>query len=54
MKKVEFGIKTLVPLGLIINEIITNSLKYAFKNKKEGSIIVHLKHSINVYWLKSS
>ena len=36
------GIKTLVPLGLIINELISNSLKYAFKGKKEGEIIVHL------------
>ena len=41
--KVAFEMRTLVPLGLIINEIITNSLKYAFKNKKEGMITVWLK-----------
>jgi len=35
---------TLVPLGLIINEIITNSLKHGFKNKSEGKIFVSIKH----------
>lgn len=43
MEEVKFGMKTLVPLGLIINEIITNSLKYAFKNRDNGIIKVHLK-----------
>ena len=43
MEEVKFGMKTLVPLGLIINEIITNSLKYAFKNRDEGIIKVRLK-----------
>lgn len=41
--EIELGIKTLVPLGLIINEIVTNSLKYAFKNNTNGKITVHLK-----------
>lgn len=42
--KVDLGIKTLVPLGLIINEMITNSLKYAFKDMTDGVIKVYLKH----------
>lgn len=37
-----FSIETVQPLGLIINEIISNSLKYAFKNRDEGNIIVKL------------
>jgi len=37
------GIRTLVPLGLIINEMISNALKYAFKNKNEGKITVRIK-----------
>lgn len=39
---VTFGLQTLVPLGLIINEIISNALKHAFKGKDEGIITVHL------------
>jgi len=45
---VDIGIKTLVPLGLIINEIITNSLKYAFTERKKGEIKVHLRHLENL------
>jgi len=43
IEKVDFEIQTLVPLGLIINEMITNSLKYAFKDRNMGTITVHLK-----------
>jgi two-component sensor histidine kinase len=30
------------PLGLLINEIISNSFKYAFAGRQQGTIIVHL------------
>jgi PAS domain S-box-containing protein len=33
-------INTSVPLGLISNELITNSLKYAFREKKDGKISI--------------
>ena len=33
-------INTAIPLGLIINELITNSLKYAFKEKKDGTLSI--------------
>lgn len=36
------GVDTLVPLGLLINEIISNAFKYAFPDREEGTIIVHL------------
>ena len=36
------GVDTLVPLGLLINEIISNAFKYAFIDREEGTIIVHL------------
>ncbi len=39
----DVDIDTLVPLGLIINELISNSLKYAFPNETEGNILVSLK-----------
>lgn len=31
-----------VPVGLIVNELVTNSLKYAFDKRKGGSVLVEL------------
>jgi two-component sensor histidine kinase len=42
MKKLELDIDLAIPIGLIVNELITNSLKYAFPNNGEGSIVVSL------------
>ena len=36
------SVDTLVPLGLLINEVISNSFKYAFEGRDGGTIIVHL------------
>jgi two-component sensor histidine kinase/ligand-binding sensor domain-containing protein len=38
----EIDIDTAVPLGLILNELITNSYKYAFAKNNEASISIHL------------
>lgn len=42
----KFNSDTLTPLGLFINEIISNSLKHAFKESQEGKITVKL-HSMD-------
>ncbi|MBX7094104.1 MAG: hypothetical protein K1X56_05240 [Flavobacteriales bacterium] len=38
-----FGFDTIIPLGLLLNEIVSNSLKYAFPDRKQGTIYFHLK-----------
>ena len=40
---IDIGMRTLVPIGLIVNEMITNTLKYAFKTEKGGVITVNMK-----------
>ena len=40
---IELDIDTVVPLGLIINELITNSFKYAWPNENEGTLKITLK-----------
>lgn len=37
----------IIPLGLILNELISNSLKYAFPNDRKGNILVQLKDDNN-------
>lgn len=39
---VSFGIDTAIPCGLIVNELVSNSLKYAFPEGEEGEIKVSL------------
>lgn len=41
-----------VPLGLILNELITNSLKYAFPGDRNGSIRIELKEEGTLLRLK--
>lgn len=43
LDKLFLNLDTSIPCGLIINEIISNSLKYAFPNDRDGIIFVTLK-----------
>ncbi|MFT6334408.1 MAG: two-component sensor histidine kinase/tetratricopeptide (TPR) repeat protein [Saprospiraceae bacterium] len=47
MKDVELDVDTAVPVGLITNELITNSLKHAFPNKQKGQILITLEQEEN-------
>jgi PAS domain S-box-containing protein len=40
IRNIYVDINTSIPLGLISNELITNSLKYAFMGKKDGKISI--------------
>jgi len=41
-EEIDLDIVTTVPLGLIVNELLTNSLKYAFPTGKKGIIKLSL------------
>jgi two-component sensor histidine kinase/ligand-binding sensor domain-containing protein len=41
--QIEFKIDTIVPLGLILSEIVSNSLKYAFEGRESGEISISMK-----------
>jgi len=46
---------TVIPLGLVLNELITNSFKHAFADKTEGTIEIELsKVNNNIYVLEYS
>lgn len=47
MEKLNLDIDTAVPLGLIVNELLTNSLKYAFEKGQEGKIKISLQQQPN-------
>jgi two-component sensor histidine kinase len=42
VEDIELDVTLAVPLGLIINEAITNAFKYAFPHERSGTITVHL------------
>jgi two-component system, sensor histidine kinase PdtaS len=42
IEPLKLDVDTAIPLGLILNELITNALKHAFPDKKEGTLIVTL------------
>jgi PAS domain S-box-containing protein len=42
---INLDIETMIPLGLILNELMTNSIKYAFTDKKKGNIRIDLEVS---------
>jgi two-component sensor histidine kinase len=52
IEQLEMDVSQAVPLGLILNEAITNSLKYAFPDDRDGVINISLSNtSANKYLL---
>jgi two-component system, sensor histidine kinase PdtaS len=47
MEKLDVDIDTAVPLGLIVNELLTNTLKYAFPNGRPGTVTIKMEKQIN-------
>ncbi|MEO5570007.1 MAG: two-component regulator propeller domain-containing protein [Bacteroidia bacterium] len=48
-EKISLDIDTAVPCGLILNELVTNSLKYAFENKQYGKVFISFHELENNY-----
>ncbi|MEJ0058062.1 MAG: sensor histidine kinase [Bacteroidota bacterium] len=44
-ERIELELSYSLPLGLILNEAITNSIKYAFPDKHEGTLQITLHHT---------
>ncbi|MEM8524800.1 MAG: histidine kinase dimerization/phosphoacceptor domain -containing protein [Bacteroidota bacterium] len=42
MKELELDVDTAVPIGLIVNELLTNALKYAFPDGEKGKVYLSL------------
>ena len=51
IEDINLNMETAIPCGLIISELVSNSLKYAFPNKKSGEIRVSLKSQKDTYKL---
>ncbi len=50
-----FDIDTMIPLGLIVNEVVSNSMKYAFVEKNKGIISIVLSNkTLHSYMLEIS
>ena len=45
-------VDTMIPLGLVLNELVSNSLKYAFKDGRQGELSILLKEEANHLLLK--
>ena len=45
------NINRAIPCGLIVNELVTNALKFAFPNKEKGNINISLQYETGVFTL---
>jgi len=54
MDKMELNVDKAIPIGLIVNEIITNSLKYAFPNGRSGAIGISMREENSILHLSIS
>jgi len=51
IEDVDISINLIFYIGIIINELITNSMKYAFQRSEKGQLIVELTYSDNIITL---
>jgi two-component system, sensor histidine kinase PdtaS len=46
IQPIELDVAQAVPVGLIINEAVTNSIKYAFPHERGGQIEIQMRHTV--------
>ncbi len=51
LKPINLEMNTSIPLGLIVNELVINTIKYAFPNQKEGNLYINFKKEKDHYTL---
>ncbi len=51
LSNVSLNINLAIPIGLIINELLTNSMKYAFPDNRSGEITIDFKYDQGKYTL---
>ena len=51
MDTMELNVDRAIPIGLIVNELITNSLKYAFPNGRQGIIGIRMREENSILHL---
>ncbi len=51
IENVQLGVDTAIPCGLVINELVSNSLKYAFPDGRTGDVTVALQRANGVHTL---
>jgi PAS domain S-box-containing protein len=50
---IALSVDSAIPCGLIVNELISNALKYAFPDNRQGELIVRLREA-NAGWIEMS
>jgi two-component sensor histidine kinase len=52
VEQARLDVDTLIPLGLILNELLSNALKHAFPNERAGEVSVRFQESEEHYFLE--
>lgn len=54
LQKIILNLDTSIPAGLIINELVTNAIKHAFKDVNQGILLINLYTKDNILFLEVS